>query len=144
MRFLSFRRGAIKDCNPVKGRVLFRPTFNKTSLGLSGDDRVTDDRGIAAEQVLVFREGVICIGRKYVASDARILMCIRRGCHCSRATLFSSKARSSGRNSLPYLRKNERKLHLIYWDFCTRPERTASTQAAGVSFYTLRRIAMAG
>lgn len=91
-----------------------------------------DDRRIAAEQVLVFR-GVICIERKYVASDARILMCIGRGCHCyappPRGTLIR---RSPGPSS--FLLAGTKELHLIYWNFCTLPERSSTQQQPAYPF----------
>ena len=89
--------------------------------------------------------------QKYVASDARILMCIGRGCHCCVATL-SNRVRPPP-TTLPHVflpfppsdaswivsslvppRRDER-LHLIYWNFCNLlAKRLCATP--GTSFYT--------
>jgi len=122
---------------PLREGYYFGPSFNKKSSGLrrrSGHD----DRRIAAEQVLVFREGVICIGRKYVASDARILMCIRRGCHCCAPPPRGTLIRRKGP---PRSFAGTIELHLIYWNFCTLPRERESAQSStqqqpAVSLYT--------
>lgn len=86
--------------------------------------------------------------QKYVASDARILMCIGRGCHCCVATLsnrvrppsptpfltFPPSDASWIVSSLVPPRWDER-LHLIYWNFCNLlAKRLCATP--GTSFYT--------
>jgi len=122
-----------KMATPLKEGYYFgSASLNKKSLGLQrrSGHGWAKDRGGAG---IGFREGVICIERKYVASDARILMCIRRGCHCCtpppRCTLIR---RSPGSSS--FLLAGTKELHLIYWNFCTLPERSSTQQQPAYPF----------
>lgn len=140
------RHDVVKDGDPVKGRVLFRATFDKKSSGRPKTIGSRMIEGSRRGRYWFFEKVSFVSGRKYVASDARILMCIGRGCHCCVATPSRHAHPAQPGGPSLYLRVNERTaldiLELLY-PAGTRLS-NATVRSRRILLCTPWRIAIAG